>query len=116
MEKITIVDEPRHELPKGFKIEKYIQKTFLMFGGELKELEIIFHNSLVNAAIDRFGKRVFMTKMDDDHFLVKASHGVSPTFFSWLFQFGDKVKLISPQDVKDELKAHAERFMSGFLA
>ena len=84
-----------------------------MYGGELKGLEIIFHISLVNSAIDRFGKKVSMTKIDDEHFLVKASHGISPTFFSWLFTFGDKVKLIAPQDVKDELKAHTERFLSG---
>jgi len=114
MDKIGIIDELCRELPKGFKMEKYLQKTFLMFGGELKELEIIFDNSLVNAALDRFGKKAKLTKVDDRNFLVKATHGVSPTFFSWLFQFGDEVKLIAPQDVKNELKAHVERFSSNF--
>ena len=34
MEKITIVDELRQELPKGFKMEKYVQKVFSMYKRE----------------------------------------------------------------------------------
>ena len=83
-----------------------------MYNGELKEIEIIFDNSLINAAIDRFGKQATLTKVDNEHFSVKATLSISPTFFSWLFQFGDKAKLVAPQDVKDELKTHAEKFMS----
>lgn len=112
MEKIAVTDEPRRELPKGFKMEKYVQKVFSMYNGELKEIEIIFDNSLINTAIDRFGKRAQFTKVDDKHFSVKATLSISPTFFSWLFQFGGKAKLVAPQDVKDELKAHVEKFMS----
>ncbi|MDD4493887.1 MAG: WYL domain-containing transcriptional regulator [Eubacteriales bacterium] len=112
MEKIAIIDEPRRELPKGFKMEKYIQKVFSMYNGDLKEIEIIFDNTLINAAIDRFGKNVLLTKIDDEHFMVRATLSISPTFFSWLFQFGDKAKLVAPQDVKDELKFHVEKFMN----
>ena len=112
MEKIEIIDEPRKELPKDFVMEKYTQKVFSMYNGELKEVEIIFDNSLINAAVDRFGKRVRFNQIDDNHFSVKATLSISPTFFSWLFQFGDKARLIAPQDVKNELKAHAERFMN----
>jgi len=111
MEKIELTDEPRRELPTDFIMEKYTQKVFSMYNGELKEVEIIFDNSLIDAAIDRFGKKVRFVKVDDEHFSVKASLSISPTFFSWLFQFGSKAKLIAPQDVKDELKAHAERFL-----
>ena len=113
MEKITVIDEPFKELPKGFVMEKYTQKVFSMYNGELKEVELVFDNSLIDAAIDRFGKQVRFTAVDDGHFAVRATLSISPTFFSWLFQFGDKVKLIAPQDVKEELKAHAQRFMDG---
>jgi predicted DNA-binding transcriptional regulator YafY len=112
IDNIEVTDEPRQELPKDFIMEKYTQKVFSMYNGELKEVEIIFNNSLINAAVDRFGKKVRFTKVDDNHFAVKASLSISPTFFSWLFQFGDKVKLVAPQDVKDKLKAHTKRFLS----
>ena len=112
MEKIKITDEPRRKLPKDFIMEKYTQKVFSMYNGELKEVELIFDNSLIDAAIDRFGKQIWLTAVDDSHFSVRATLSISPTFFSWLFQFGDKVKLIAPNDVKEELKTHAERFMS----
>lgn len=112
MVKVEILEEPRYELPEDFKIEKYIQKVFHMYNGELKEIEIVFDNSLINAAIDRFGKNAFFTKVDDEHFKVRATLSISPTFFSWLFQFGGKARLTAPQDVKDELKVHTEKFIS----
>ena len=95
-----------------YKKELAIAQRTSMYNGELKEIEIIFDNSLINAAVDRFGEKAQFTKVDDDHFAVRATLSISPTFFSWLFQFGDKAKLTAPQDVKNELKAHAEKFMS----
>ncbi|NLP47676.1 MAG: WYL domain-containing protein [Clostridiales bacterium] len=112
MEKVEVLDQPRYELSEGFKMEKYIQKVFRMYSGELKEIEIVFDNSLINTAIDRFGKNAFFTKVDDGHFKVCTTLSISPTFFSWLFQFGDKARLTAPQDVRDELIAHAEGFMN----
>ena len=112
IDKIEITDELRRELPKDFSMEKYTQKVFSMYNGELKEVELVFDISLINAAVDRFGKKVRITKVDDNRFSVKTTLSISPTFFSWLFGFGDKVKLIAPQDVKSELKAHTERFLS----
>jgi predicted DNA-binding transcriptional regulator YafY len=112
MENVEILDEPRRELPEGFKMETYIQKVYHMYNGELKEIEIVFDNSLINTAIDRFGENAFFTKVDDEHFKVRATLSISPTFFSWLFQFGGKAKLTAPQDVKDELKAHTEKFVN----
>ena len=62
MEKIMVTNEPRRELPKDFIMEKYTQKVFSMYNGELKEVELIFDNSLIDAAIDRFGKDMIELK------------------------------------------------------
>ena len=111
MDKIELLDEPRRELAEDFNMEKYTQKVFSMYNGELREVELIMDNSLIDVAIDRFGKKVRLTRFDDEHFSVKVSLSISPTFFSWLFQFGDKVKIVSPQEIKEDLKAHTTRFL-----
>ena len=111
MDKIELLDEPRKELSEDFNMEKYTQKVFSMYNGELREVELIMDNSLIDVAIDRFGKQAKLTGFDDEHFSVKASLSISPTFFSWLFQFGDKVRIVAPQEIKEDLKAHTTRFL-----
>ena len=43
--------------------------------------------------------------MDDEHFLVFAEVALSPTFYSWLFTFAGKMKIIAPQRARE---AYAE--------
>jgi predicted DNA-binding transcriptional regulator YafY len=70
-----------------------------MFGGEEETVILQFDNSLVNVVIDRFGKDVFLKKVDEDSFVMRSKVVVSPTFFSWVFQFGDKVRILYPEEV-----------------
>lgn len=37
---------------------------------------------------------------------MKAEVVVSPTFLSWVFQFGDKVKILDPEDVVSKYKQY----------
>ena len=62
------------------------------------------HNSLIGVIIDRFGKEVSTLKADEEHFVAVLSVNASPQFLGWLLSFGDKMKVISPQRVVDEVK------------
>jgi predicted DNA-binding transcriptional regulator YafY len=77
-----------------------------MFGGEEETVKMQFDNSLVNVVIDRFGKDVYIEKADENSFIMKAEVVVSPTFLSWVFQFGDKVKILDPEDVVSKYKQY----------
>ena len=78
-------------------IAQYIKKNFKMFAGESCVAELLCENSMINAVIDRFGESVSVSKADEEHFKVHAKVTVSPTFFSWVFTFGGKIKIISPE-------------------
>lgn len=101
MSDIKITKLPRVKLPdnKEFNIAEYSKKVFHMFGGEEETVILQFDNSLVNVVIDRFGKDVFLKKVDEDSFVMRSKVVVSPTFFSWVFQFGDKVRILYPEEV-----------------
>ncbi len=98
MNDIKITKLPRIKLPdnKEFNVADYSKKVFNMFGGGEETVILQFDNSLVNVVIDRFGKDVFLKKVDEDSFVMRSKVVVSPTFFSWVFQFGDKVKILYP--------------------
>ena len=61
-----------------------------MYGGERKEVVLKLHNDLVNVIIDRYGKDVYMRKEDNEHFIAFVEVQISPPFWGWLFQFGDR--------------------------
>lgn len=106
MSEIELIEEQRDPLPdkEHFDIAEYTKKVFNMFGGEEVVVQLEFDNSLVNAVIDRFGKEIMIGKSDDEHFTIWIKVAVSSTFYAWLSQFGNKVKVCSPQTVVNQYK------------
>lgn len=109
MIEIEITDVPRQDLTdvtgqKNLDIAEYSKKVFKMFSGEEELVKLQFDNSLVNSVIDRFGKDVSIEKVGENHFHVRVNVAVSPTFFSWVFQFGNKIKIISPDGVVEKYR------------
>ena len=110
---IEVINEMREgkELFKGFDMARYSRATFGMYGGEERTVRILTENSLCGVFIDRFGKDIIFSPVDDDHseFFVKVN--VSPQFFGWIFSLGTGVKLLSPDDVVADMKTAARKFL-----
>lgn len=106
MTEINLIDEDRDPLPdrEHFDIAEYTKKVFNMFSGEEVKVQLQFDNSLVNAVIDRFGKDIVIGEIDESSFYIWIKVAVSSTFFAWISQFGNKVKVLSPQTVVDQYK------------
>ena len=117
MAEIDLIDEERDPLPERehFDIAEYTKKVFNMFGGEEVQVQLQFDNSLVNAVIDRFGKDVMIGKMDENSFYIWIKVAVSSTFFAWVSQFGNKVKILSPEPVIDQYKLHLRGILNQYL-
>ena len=65
-----------------------------MFGGERERVSIRFVSSLLDTAVERFGRyNVSYSRADDHHFNVSADVEISDQFFGWLCGFGTKAKL-----------------------
>ena len=94
---------------KEFNIAKYSKQIFSMFSGESENIQILFHNSLINVIIDQFGEDVFICKRDEEYFTVTATVAISTAFMAWLFQFGDKAQILSPKNLANEMRLMAEK-------
>lgn len=116
MTNIEIVDQPRVMLPDNehFNIADYSKKVFNMFGGEEETVKLKFDNSLVNAVIDRFGKDVMLDKVDENSFSVRINVAISSTFFAWLTQFGNKVKILSPESVIEKYQNSIQEILEQY--
>ena len=69
-----------------------------------------YYRSEMNMVIDHFGSKVKTTPVDKDHFQFDAEVSVSPTFFSWIFEFGGMIKIVGPEHVKEAFRQQAEIF------
>lgn len=102
LHKPEILDEESVAKPEGFQIQDYENKIFNMFDGEESVVELLCENSLMKYIVDRFGVDVKTEERSGNTFVTTVSANLSPTFYSWIFQFGGGIRILSP------LKAVAE--------
>ena len=100
--------EGREEFSK-MDIASYTKATFSMFDGEQERVDMVFHNRMIDAVIDKFGKDVWLVKEDEWHFKVTATVSVSPQFFAWVFGLGDYATITAPESVVKQMKDMLEK-------
>ena len=74
--------------------------------GEEQTVEIEADKSLIDVVHDKFGKKIYIQNKPDNKIGFTANVEVSPMFISWVCAFGDKMRVVGPQGVKDKVKAH----------
>lgn len=106
VDKMTDIQQtgaPRYMAPEAKHLDaaSYGKNVFGMFSGEPVTCRMRFHCSLVGVVIDRFGPDTILVPDGPDHFVFTVPIAVSPLFLGWLAGFGDKAKILSPQNVID---------------
>lgn len=101
----TILENEGTPPPDGFDIDEYINTTFHMFNSEHEEVELVCDNDVMDSIIDRFGEDITTYENDESSFVAAVNIAVSHIFFSWIFGFGGKVKIKSPESVKERYAA-----------
>ncbi|MBE7053497.1 MAG: WYL domain-containing transcriptional regulator [Ruminococcaceae bacterium] len=106
MAHLEILDEKIRDIKEvtdeKFNIGDYSKKVFSMYSGKTTDVKLICDNSIINPVIDRFGEDILIRKNDEKTFLANVKINVSPTFYAWIFTFGEKIKISEPEYVKDE--------------
>ncbi len=89
---------------ESFDLVSFTKATFGMYSGKEEKVEMVFHNSLIDTVIDKFGKDVFVTVVDSSHFKITVPVAVSPQFFGWIFGLGGKVTILGPKSVVKQMR------------
>ena len=96
-----------------FNPADYSRKIFGMYGGREELVTIECREKLAGVVIDRFGT---------DPLFVKTPFGfkfsmrvmISPTFFAWLLGFGEDMRIVSPDSVREELLSTLEKIAKNY--
>lgn len=89
---------------KSFDMVEYSKKTFGMFGGVEESISIEAPNNLAGVFIERFGDSVRLRPSfeNKDCFIARFTICISPQFFGWLVGLGGKVRILSPDSVRED--------------
>ena len=106
MEAVEIVEEDICEKAISLRnsVSGYTEQAFKMYGGESVEVVLQFSDSLIGVVFDKFGEDVKMRRTSEDRCVATVTVQISPVFWSWLFQFGKQMTVVSPPQVSDEYK------------
>ncbi len=104
MASISVLSDRSDSPDEDFDILKYTNRTFSMFGGEEEMIELLVHNSLIGVIIDRFGQSTAIIRRDAEHFIANVRVSASPVFLGWVMSFGNKMQILSPKKVVEDIK------------
>ena len=110
MEKVSLTEAEREGTEEFEKTDMsaYTKTVFGMFGGNEQKVKLRFAKHLVGAVLDRFGRDTIIIKDGDEHFTFTANVVVSQQFLAWVFGFGTEAEIISPDEVREEMKKQAD--------
>lgn len=104
MAKVVLSDRVYVNAPEDFSAAEYVKSIFDMYDGETARVELKCTNDLMKVIVDKFGEEVETVSLGSNCFKAIVDVSVSPTFFSWVFQFQNKISILAPYNVKDEYK------------
>ncbi len=105
--KVEILNEKvRHfsevsEYRTVFDTADYVSKNFNMFSGKPQMTKLHCKNEILEEMLDRFGEKITINKSDEGWFFVNDELYVNEGLASWIMQFGDKIEVIYPQELKN---------------
>ncbi|MGN0160000.1 MAG: helix-turn-helix transcriptional regulator [Lachnospiraceae bacterium] len=116
MRKIRTTPDARtgQEDYKRIDLGSYTNKVFGMYGGVEENVTLEFANYLIGVVMDRFGKDIMVIPKDKEHFTIHIQVEVSPMFLSWIIGLGNGVKIISPENVVDQIRKEGERIVAQY--
>ncbi len=86
--------------------------TFLMYGDETTDVTLSCTYDVMEKVIDRFGEEIaIQPSEDEDYFLITEPVTACSTFYSWVFNYGGKTKIVAPEKVKQDFDDQIHKFL-----
>lgn len=101
-----------YEIYSKLDLGAYSKKVFGMFNGRDDTVVLEVADSLAGVIFDRFGTELTVFSAREGFFSVAVQVKISRAFLSWVVQFGNGMKIISPAYVVDEMKAMLDEVKS----
>jgi len=115
MDSVEVIEEDCCEKAIALRdqVATYTEQAFKMFGGQLEDIVLEFDRGLIGVVYDKFGESVKMMPSGENKIIATVKVMISPTFWGWLFQFGNQMKIISPSSAVSMYAEKAQSIVNG---
>lgn len=86
-----------------FDADDYAKKTFHMYHGERKTVELRCADSVLENVLDKFGEDPELLAHGGGAFTVRANVYVGEGFLEWLLQYGGRIEVLSPESLRRDM-------------
>jgi len=76
-------------------------------------VELLCDNELMKTIVDRFGEDVQTRRADANRFIATVDVSASSTFYSWVFTYAGRIKIVSPASVVEDYKGRLQNVIDG---
>lgn len=106
MENVSMLNDYRTpcDLLNNFDKNKYRKQIYGMFNGESETITLEFNDEMIDCIVDKFGEKTKIRKITSNKYSVTVDVIVSEQFFGALAGLGNKIKIVSPDEVAKEYK------------
>lgn len=108
---LEIMDEAIVTEPTGFNMADYAKTVIEMYDGEPQEVELLCDNELMKSVIDKFGEGIKTERVSDAQFKATVNVSTSKTFYAWCFRFAGQMKIVGPENVREEYCEMAKKII-----
>lgn len=119
MKKVEIAQERARKFSEVSPYKNYFDsadysgKIFNMFSGDTQTFEASCDSSILEEIVDRFGSDTTMkVGSEENRFFMSTKCVISEGLVSWIMQFGDKIEVLEPKSLKDQVKKRAEDILN----
>lgn len=102
------------EYKKEFNIADYGSKVFNMFSGSQQEITLECSTDILEQVIDRFSDKIFIRSSEEKTFVFSTKAFISDGLVAWIMQFGNKMKIKSPESLAEKLLLKAKEIESNY--
>lgn len=114
MSGVEVLDEDVCEKALSLRgdVSTYTEQAFKMYSGDPVQVTLLFADHLMGVVYDKFGEDLPMTRVGENLIKTTICVQLAPTFWGWLFQFGDNMRLLSPESAKQAFREHIDKIIS----
>jgi len=116
MDKVKILDEditPSKE-SEDFSLSLHKRQLFDMYGGKPQRVSFTVDYGLLDMVFDKFGDMLHITHETENTVYCCVDVQISPTFLAWCCAFEDKLKIISPKSVVNDVKNYIKTLCDNY--
>lgn len=109
MDSVEIIDDEISEKALQLRncVDCFTGQAFKMYGGQPVEITVQFDDRLIGVVFDKFGEDTTIKRIDKNICEATVMVQISPTFWGWIFQFGNLMRIISPDTMIEEYRNKA---------